>query len=257
MDARPGDSLKAAAIEVDDLTVRYGQHTALSRVTFSLPTGSFLAVIGPNGSGKSTLVRALLGLIRPTRGRVRILGRPPRYVEPDLVGYVPQIKSLDRSFPALATELVLAGLRHRWPWGWSAASRETALRGLSLVGAGHLATRSLAELSGGELQRVYLARSLVRQPALLLLDEPATGVDPMGAADLFGILERQQKERKSTVMVVTHDWDAARYHSTHVLVLNCGQVAFGPPPDVLSDDRLSAAFGHAGHPHTSFGDPDA
>ncbi len=214
-------------------------------------------MVGPNGSGKSTLVRTLLGLLQPSDGRVRVLGKPPRQVNPDLIGYVPQIKTLDRTFPALAVELVLAGLRHRWPWRLSTADRERAMEGLSLVGASHLADRPLAQLSGGELQRVYLARCLIRRPSLLVLDEPATGVDPRGAADLYELLERHQQEHDGTVAMVTHDWEAARYHASHVLVLNCTQIAFGHPPEIMTDERLSAAFGHAGHPHSGFQSLDA
>jgi zinc transport system ATP-binding protein len=117
------------------------------------------------------------------------------------------------------------------------------------VGAEALADRALETLSGGELQRVYLARTLVRTPRLILLDEPATGIDVAGASDLYGVLEADQAERETTIVMVTHDWNAAYHHATHVLLLDGRQVGFGRPDAVLTDAGLRDAFGHTGHAH--------
>jgi zinc transport system ATP-binding protein len=234
---------------VVDLGVQFGDHAVLDRLTFEARPGDFVAVVGPNGGGKSTLVRVLLGLLSPEVGEARLFGHLPSSVEPGLVGYVPQVKHLDRTFPARALDLVLTALDQRWPFWVRDEEREQALRALDRVGASALADRPLNALSGGELQRVYLARSLARAPQLVLLDEPATGIDVAGASDLYDVLEADQAQRNTTILMVTHDWNAAYHHATHVLLMDGRQVGFGPPEDVLTDECLRDAFGHTGHAH--------
>jgi len=238
-----------AAVRLEGLTVRYGSYLALEDLTFEIPEGAFVAIVGPNGAGKSTLLKVILGLVRPESGRVLLWGRPPQQVPPEWIGYVPQFKTLDRSFPALALELVVNGLRRRWPARVSPREREAALSALARVQAAHLAERRLARLSGGELQRVYLARAFVRRPRLLLLDEPATGMDVLGEADMYRLLEAYAEETGATILMITHDWEAAYHHATHVLVLNRRLIGFGPPERALSEECLRRAFGHVGHEH--------
>ncbi|RDI95470.1 ABC transporter ATP-binding protein [Meiothermus sp. QL-1] len=250
--------MAAPAVELERFSVRFGEFQALEEVSLEVPPGAFVAIVGPNGAGKSTLLKALLGLERgalrdgPTRvsGQVRVLGLPPGRVPPGWVGYVPQVKGFDRSFPALALEVVVSGLRRRWPFFITQKERSEAEAALAQVGALHLARRRLSRLSGGELQRVYLARSLIRRPRLLLLDEPATGVDAVGEADLYRHLEAYQAESGATILMITHDWDAARHHASRVLVLNRRVVGYGPPEEVLSPAYLGQAFGHVGHEHS-------
>jgi zinc transport system ATP-binding protein len=237
------------AVEVDNLSVRLGEHVALSGVNLAIPENAFVAIVGPNGGGKSTLLKVLLGLLPPTTGRVRIWGRAPDEVPPELIGYVPQVKTMDRTFPALSIELVMTGVTRRWPWSPRRQAREEAMAALARVGAAHLAQRPLAKLSGGELQRVYLARSMVRRPKLVMLDEPATGIDAIGEADMYHMLEAYQEESVATLLMVTQDWHAATHHADLVLLLNRAQVSFGPPREALREDNLRAAFGHVGHPH--------
>ena len=238
-----------AAVAVNELVVRRGAHRVLDGITFDASAGDFVAVIGPNGAGKTTLVKALLGLIPCDRGSVRVFGTPPQEIDPDLVGYVPQIKTLDRSFPARAADLVLTGLRHRWPFHTTTTEQVRAEEALDRVGARALADRALSTLSGGELQRVYLARSLVRRPRLLVLDEPATGVDAAGATDVYGLLEDYQAEHQAAIVMVTHDWNAAYHHATHALLIDAQQIGFGPPQEALEERCLRKAFGHIGHAH--------
>lgn len=239
----------APAVSVSDLVVHFGDHAALDGISFTATAGDFVAVVGPNGAGKTTLLKALLGLTQPDGGAVRLFGLPPTDLPDGGIGYVPQIKTLDRSFPAQALDLVVTALRHRWPFRIRPAERAKAVDALERVGATHLAERSLGGLSGGELQRVYLARSLVREPRLLILDEPATGVDAAGTTDLFDLLEAYQRTHEATVLMVTHDWNAAYHHATHVLLVDGRQIGFGPPEDALSEPCLREAFGHIGHAH--------
>lgn len=242
-------SSSTPTVSVSDLTVRFGEHAVLDGVTFEAEPGDFVAVVGPNGGGKTTLIRVLLGLVSPDAGEVRLFGRRPSGVESGFVGYVPQVKHLDRTFPARALDLVLTALDQRWPFRIGDDDRARALEALRRVGAEALADRALADLSGGELQRVYLARSLARTPRLVLLDEPATGIDVAGASDLYEVLEDDQAERDTTLVMVTHDWNAAYHHASRVLLLDGRQVGFGAPEAVLTDECLREAFGHTGHAH--------
>jgi len=237
------------AVEFEDVSVRFGTYTALEGINLKIPVGAFVAIIGPNGAGKSTLLKLVLGLLRPTQGRVFVFGVPAPRAPAEWLGYVPQFKTLDRTFPALAIELVATGLRRRWPFRLTRREREASLEELKRVRAEDLAFRRLSRLSGGELQRVYLARAYVRRPRLLLLDEPATGMDVLGEADMYRMLERYQREQGATILMITHDWEAARHHATHVLVLNRRVIGFGPPERALTDECLRRAFGHEGHPH--------
>jgi zinc transport system ATP-binding protein len=237
------------ALELDKLGVRFGDFTALEGVSFALPEGAFMALVGPNGAGKSTLIRTLLGLVTPSSGSVKVLGGKPG-TQPEHIGYVPQIKTFDRSFPAMALELVLTGVRRSWPGLWRAGQREQALAALESVGAAHLAHQSVGRLSGGQLQRVYLARAIVRRPKLILLDEPATGIDTLGEKDLYGLLERYRSESGATLVMITHDWDVARYHASFVAVLNRSLFGCGHPETALCEDCLARAYGHGGHSHT-------
>lgn len=229
--------------------MRFGEHRALDNITFEAHGGDFVAVVGPNGAGKTTLMKVLLGLQTPDNGIARIFGQKPQSVDPGVVGYVPQIKTLDRTFPAEAIELVVSGLHEQWPFRIAAEERERALDALEHVHAQDLADRALAKLSGGELQRVYLARSLIRTPRVVILDEPATGVDVVGATDLYELLDDYQEEHQATVLMVTHDWNAAYHHATHVLLLDRRQVGYGPPQTALKEECLREAFGHIGHAH--------
>lgn len=238
-------------IEIKNLSLNYGEIKVLEDINLSIPENSFVSIVGPNGAGKTTLMKILLGLIKHTSGDVKIFGKHPDEVDPSLVGYVPQIKTMDRSFPALAIELVSSGITRRWPWLIKGEQRNKALDALSLVKADKLADRTLSELSGGELQRVCLARSIVRNPKLVVLDEPASGIDAIGEADLYNLLEAYQNKSSATILMITHDWHVANHHSDFVLLLNRKQVSFGPPVESLSEQNLRIAFGHIGHVHKS------
>jgi zinc transport system ATP-binding protein len=238
--------MKPYAVETERLSVRFGDHLALEGITVAMRDGAFVAIVGPNGSGKSTFLKAILGLQHPTAGRVQIFGERPDRIPPQEIGYLPQIKTLDRRFPALALELVATGLRPRWPWRLPPPDRKRALAALEQVGAGHLAERALGRLSGGELQRVYLARSLIRRPRLVLLDEPATGVDVVGETDMYHLLEAYQRESGATILMVTQHLDAAYEHASMVLLLNHRAISFGPPAAALSEECLRRAFRHVG-----------
>ncbi len=239
--------MSTLAVEVRDLTVRLGERAALEQVSFALPTGAVLAVVGPNGSGKSTLLRALLGLVPAHAGWAIVLGNTPGEGPPGAIGYVPQIKTLDRTFPGTSIDLVVSGIRRRWPWRISRKERQQALAALELIDARGLADQAVAELSGGELQRVYLARAAARAPRLIMLDEPATGIDMVGEESIYRFIDACRSEGAVTVIIVTHDLSVSHHHATHVLLLNRRAIAFGPPTATLTEEMLGRAYGHKEH----------
>jgi len=241
--------MNTPAIDIQNLVVRYGAHLILENLTFRLEPGFFLAIVGPNGAGKSTLLKVLLGLVAPNSGEVRILGQRPDRAEPGLVGYIPQIKTSDRNFPALALELVASGLTRRWPGVLTSDVKRKSMAALERIGAGELAQRPLNRLSGGELQRVFFARCLVNHPRVVMLDEPATGIDAVGEADMYHLLEEYQEHEGATVVMVTHDLNAVCHLCTRILVLNRRQIGFGPPEEAMNDHNMRLAFGHQGHSH--------
>lgn len=236
-------------VKVNNVSVRFGDFLALDGLTLDVPRNAFVAIVGPNGAGKTTFLKVLLGLVQPTKGEVKLFNKDPQKLDPGRIGYVPQMKTMDRSFPALAIELVYTGIKRKWPWQMGSADRLKAMESLEKVGASHLAERPLGRLSGGELQRVCLARSIVREPKLVMLDEPATGIDTVGEEDMYRMLERYQKESGATLLMITHDWHTATHHADYVLLLNRKQISYGIPSEALAEDNLRRAFGHIGHKH--------
>ncbi len=237
------------AIDVKNLSAKMGEYVALDDLTLQVPKKSFVAIVGPNGAGKTTFLKVLLGLVPSLSGYAKVFGREPLDVPAQWLGYVPQVKTMDRNFPALAIELVMTGLDQRWPWRKRTADYRKAQEALEHAGAFHLAYRKLGKLSGGELQRICIARSIVRNPKIVMLDEPATGIDAVGEADMYRMLEDYQSESGATLLMITHDWHVATHHADRVLLLNCKQISYGAPREALSEDCLRKAFGHIGHKH--------
>ncbi len=238
------------SVEVKNLFLQFGQHIALNDINFELEDGEYMSIVGPNGAGKSSLIKILLGLIGNFTGEVSILGNAPNKLSAKDIGYVPQIKTLDRSFPAMAIELVASGVKSKWSTRLKSDEKEFLINAMKDVGVEHLAYRQLSKLSGGELQRVYLARSFVRKPKILFLDEPGTGIDIKAENDMCNIIDKYKKNQDVTVIVITHDWNYAYYHSDKVLMLNRSQYCFAPPQTAFTDEILRELFGHIGHHHT-------
>jgi zinc transport system ATP-binding protein len=209
----------------------------LQSVAANVPRGGCSAVVGPNGAGKTTLLLALLGQVA-YGGEISITAPPPR------LGYVPQRLPFDRGAPITVMDFMVMGIQRRPLWlGTSRALRRDALDLLAAVHADTLATRRLGALSGGELQRVLLAAALQHQPDLLILDEPAAGIDVRGEHLLCELLERLRRERGFTQLMVSHDLATVNHHATHVILLNREVIAEGPPREVFTPHHLTAAFG--------------
>jgi zinc transport system ATP-binding protein len=237
------------AIKIDNLTIDYSGKTAVDNLTVSFEKDKFIAIVGPNGSGKSSLLKAITGLIRCSAGSIIVDGISNGKDRSNIIGYVPQIKTLDRNFPAKALELVASGYKKNWPGRLSNSLKSIAHEALEIIGAGNLAEKQLSEMSGGELQKIYLARALVKKPKILLLDEPATGIDMVCERSLNHTIEEYKAENSATVIMVTHDWSSAYYHANNVLLLNKKKVYYGAAKEAFDNANLQLAFSHPGHKH--------
>ncbi len=223
------------AIELSDVSVRLGRVDILDKVRAEAPLGGQTVIIGPNGGGKTTLVRAILREI-PHQGEIRFEPAAPR------LGYVPQRLDFDRRLPLTVSEFLALGLTERPLWlGFPKGLSEKIESLLSEVGAERLIKRRLGDLSGGELQRTLLASALSLSPELLILDEPATGVDVYGEELLCEILENFKK--RLTILMVSHDLPTARAHADWVICLNRRVIAQGPAEEIFSSRAIAATFG--------------
>ena len=233
------------AVEVTSLTTGYRDQVAIADVSLALEPGTFLGLLGPNGSGKSTLLKALVGLLPAWEGSVRLLGMPPQEAR-SRVGYMPQAEDLDWTFPATAQEVVAMGLYQR-SFGFRRFRRgsdERALTALERLSVADLATRQIGELSGGQQRRVLLARALVKEPDLLLLDEPTAGLDAPSERGLLDLL-RELANQGKTILASTHDITCVNERCDYALCLNRSVIAFGPPAEVITEEALDRTFdGH-------------
>ena len=237
----------SAALRARDVVVELGGRRVLDGVSFEVGSGEFSALCGPNGGGKTTLLRAALGLVPLASGSIEVLGARPGGAG---VGYLPQTKSFSGSFPARVVDMIVAAWRGRWPFRVSGPERERARAVLARVGGEHLVDSPLRGLSGGELQRAFLARALVRDPALLLLDEPTAGVDGRGRAEFLELLQGIAARADLAAVLVTHNAEAVRRLATRVGYLDGTLRAWGTPDEVLDREwERTGAF--SGHDHAA------
>jgi len=196
----------------------------LKDVSFNISAGDFLALIGPNGSGKTTLIRLILGLLKPTTGRVFLMGKPvEQFREWQKIGYVPQkATQFDSYFPASVKEVVAMGLLSLKKFPRFITSKDEAAieQALEAVDMQDLKDRRIGELSGGQQQRVFIARAIVNGPDILFLDEPTTGVDAETQTRFYDMLAELNLRRKLTIVLITHDFGVLTKHVNKVACLN-------------------------------------
>jgi manganese/iron transport system ATP-binding protein len=234
-------------LEVRQLGVHYGERHALHDVSFAVGAGELIAVIGPNGAGKSTMFKAICGLVNH-EGVVEVNGvHCHDHTDRMDLAYIPQRNDSDLNFPITVVELVLAGRRRfrRWYQRSSAAdvaAAEHALERVQLAGAGD---RSLTELSGGQLQRAYVARALAQEASVVLLDEALSGVDQPSTLELLDVFESLAAQG-TTLLVATHDLALAKRRFSRCLAVNGTLRGDGAPSSVLTGDTLDATFGSGG-----------
>jgi zinc transport system ATP-binding protein len=235
-------------VKLSGVWVTYGVKPILEDVSLTVEKGGFLAVLGPNGAGKTTLLRVILGLVRPTRGEVRVFGKPPWALgaERSRIGYVPQLEWIDPNFPVRAIDVVLMGRLGRMGIGRRPSPRDwaAALAALARVEMADLAQEPLGHLSGGQRQRAFLARALATEPDLLLLDEPTTGVDVEASGSFYELLGEIQGQGVAIVLV-THDVGVVSRYVDEVACLNRKLVVHGRPKEVVTSDALAEMYGCA------------
>ena len=223
-----------ALIKCEDLAFAYSGETVLRGVSFSVNAGDYLCIVGENGSGKSTLMRGLLGLKEPSAGSITFGDG----LKPNEIGYLPQQTDLQRDFPASVFEVALSGrlnsLGRRF--FYSRADRAETERNLERIGMLEFKNRCYQELSGGQQQRVLLARALNATSKLLLLDEPVAGLDPVATGEMYNILKLITLCDGVTVVMVSHDVNAAMRYATHILQLGHTQLYFGSVHDYVHSD---------------------
>ena len=227
-------------VKIENLSVYYGETPALKNVYLEVEEGEFLGIMGPNGGGKSTLLKAMLGLVAPTQGSIVFHERESG--EHGRIGYVPQFTSIDRHFPITVQEVVLAGHMKIKPYPffrYSEQDREDTMRQLERVGIANLADRPILALSGGEFQKMLIARALAVHPGLLLLDEPTASVDAVSRQQIYQLLGELNKEM--TIIMVTHDMLAVSSNIDKLACLNETLVYHGEPQ--LSETVVNQLYG--------------
>jgi len=232
-----------AAIEVNDLTVAYRENPVLWDVDLSVRAGALTAIVGPNGAGKTTLIKAVLGLVKPAAGRVRILGKRVQEARGE-VAYVPQRGSVDWDFPTSVIDVVLMGTYGRLGWIRRPGERERAAArdALEKVGMEAFADRQISQLSGGQQQRVFLARALVQASRVYIMDEPFQGVDARTERAIVDVL-RELRARGDTVVAVHHALQTVPEYFDDVALLNVRKIASGPVSEVFTEENLRLAYG--------------
>lgn len=243
--------MDAPLIEIKDISFEYEETKALDNISMKVEKGDFLAILGPNGSGKSTLLKIMLGLIKPSKGSIKLFGVDSKnFKNREWIGYVSQkSNSFNSGFPATVEEVVAgglakkAGLFRRLP----KTVEEDVLEALKSVGMEGFLDRSIGELSGGQQQRVFIARALVAKPKMLILDEPTVGIDHQNVQAFYDMLAALNREKNITLVMVTHDVDTVTDRISHVACLNqtIHFHGFKEQFQTLSDDERASWYGHS------------
>jgi len=236
------------AITTSNLSHSFAKRNVLRHLSFSIEKGDFFIIIGPNGSGKTTLMKLMAGILRPQKGQIEILGLPNRSYTPKAlaraVAFVPQRLPVD--LPFTAGEAVLLG---RAPYqGALGIERdrdlEIANQAMQFTEVDHLNRLNISQLSGGELQRVFIARAICQEPEIMLLDEPTASLDLAHQVKVMDLMEKLKREKGITVIMVSHDVNLAAMYGNQVLLLKEGEIASsGFPSDVLSFEKLEETYG--------------
>jgi iron complex transport system ATP-binding protein len=234
------------AVNVINLSYSYGSRPVLKNLTFSVPKSDFFIIIGPNGSGKTTLMKVISGILKPQKGRLEILNRSIGHYNlkalARTIAFVPQMVTVD--FPFTVIEMVLMGrspylgmlgLEHE-------KDMEIAKQAIAFTGVEHLTHRKLDQLSGGEQQRVFIARAICQEPDVILLDEPTASLDHQ--VRVMDLMEKLKVEKGVTVVMVSHDVNLAAMYGDQLLLLSNGQIVCqGLPDEVLTFQTLEEAYG--------------
>ena len=240
-----GERKDVPVVEIQSAHLAFNGVPVLRGVDLRIPAGEIVALIGPNGSGKTTLLRAMLGLQKLDSGSVRLFGESVPGAGLEKVGYVPQRLPLERTFPLTVREFLALRLKQTRFWFFQTKKRTTdlILSAMVDIGVEPLLDKPVASLSGGQLQRVLIAFSLMHDPKLLLLDEPTAGVDTPGEQSFYELITRVQQQKHLTVVLVSHDLSMVYRHASWVYALNGVICCEGTPEQVMNAESLKQAYG--------------
>jgi zinc/manganese transport system ATP-binding protein len=230
-------------ISLDGVTVELGGRTIFDAVSVTVEKGEFVAILGPNGAGKTTLFRLLLGLLKPTKGEIRVLGEVPHRGDRN-IGYAPQHRVLETDLALRARDVVGFGLDgNKWGIGFASRARDTMIDAvLKEVDAYQFANAAVGHLSGGEQQRLLIAQALITDPKILLLDEPLSNLDISHAQEIIALLTEISKHRGVTIMLVSHDINPLLPAANRVLYMAHGHSAMGTPDEIITSVTLSKLY---------------
>jgi zinc/manganese transport system ATP-binding protein len=234
----------SAVVALDHASIVIGGRTVLADASFSIQSGEFIGVLGPNGAGKTTLMRAILGLLPPSAGSVRVFGRAPERGD-RTIGYLPQLRTVLPDLRVRGLDFIASSLNGE-RWGLPSPSRADRImieETLDAVGARELGNRPLSEMSGGERQRLLLAQSLIGSPKLLLLDEPLISLDARHQEVAIDVIKQVCRKRKITVLFSAHELNQLLSAIDRVLYLGNGQAVLGTVNEVVTAPVLSRLYG--------------
>ncbi len=234
-------------IDCKNLSVRYRQSLALEGISFSVEPGDYIGVVGPNGSGKTTLIKTMLGLLKPESGSIEIMGESVHgFNQWQKIGYLPQATTItNKSFPATVAEVVATGLLggKSFPRTLSGVDQQHVRTILDILDIGHLQHEQIGNLSGGQTQKVFLARAMVATPAILILDEPTAALDPSTREHFYETIARLNKEQGTTIMLITHDSGTIGKYASKMLYLDHTLVFYGSFAEFCQSADMSKYFG--------------
>ena len=210
-------------IELKNLSLGYENNIVIKKLNLNIEKGDFLCIVGPNGSGKSTLIKGILGLIKPMKGKVIYNG-----LKQNFIGYMPQEVKIDPNFPASVFEIIISGTLNRAGNFYTKKERHIAENNIKLLKIENLKDKNFKDLSGGQRQKVLLARSLCASSKLLILDEPSNHLDTKSKKELYKTIERLNKEENMTIIMITHDLDHGNLIGNKILSLREGDIFYGP-----------------------------
>ncbi len=216
------------AVEINHVSLKFNEQLILEDINFSIEEKDFIAIIGPNGGGKTTLLKVILGILTPDKGQVKVFGRKPNKAK-DLMGYLPQRLDFDRDFPINVFETVLMGRYHGLLKKYSTKDHDAVTEALKNVEMDKFKDRQISKLSGGQLQRVFIARAIVRDPKLLIMDEPMASIDPEMQRSFYELMSRLKE--KMAIVLVSHDVGAVSSHVDKIACLNQKLYFHGPVED--------------------------
>ncbi|TGU75138.1 metal ABC transporter ATP-binding protein [Geomonas terrae] len=238
------------ALTVQNLCAGYHGTEVLQDVSFTVNPGDYVGICGPNGSGKSTMIKIILGLLAPTSGAISVLGKPlGGFHDWRRIGYLPQgLQFFNPHFPATVDEVIRLGRlsAKKFPRRFTKDDTRAVEQTMEWMGISHIRGKMIGELSGGLRQRVLLARALVNDPALLVMDEPTTALDPETRESFYKLIFEMNREKKVTVLLVTHDTATIGKYASHLLYLDKKVIFYGSFDDFCNSTEMTGFFGEHG-----------